>query len=131
MTLSTKLEFLLYFLPISGCETHIKSELRDRQRQAAYNLKLSKVAQTFACLCLCRFFCVASKLCDICYEAAPIADNFANLYNDQAQPWELRNFTLKRRKKEENVIRRTTQRPAGEAVACHVTLMTLIMHINI
>jgi len=70
-------------------------------------------------------------LCDISFEAAPIANDFANLYNDQAQPWELRNFALKRRKKEENVVRRTTQRPAGEAVACQVTLMTLIMHINI
>jgi len=38
---------------------------------------------------------------------------------------------LKRRKKEENVIRRTTQRPAREAVACQVTLMTSIMHIYI
>jgi len=73
-------------------------------------------------------------LCDISFKAAPTADNFANLYNNQVQPWELKNFALKRREKKENVIRRTTQKPAGEAVACQVTLMTLmtlIMHINI
>jgi len=43
-----------------------------------------------------QILCEASKLCDISFEAAPIANDFANLYNDQAQPWELKNFALKR-----------------------------------
>jgi len=78
-----------------------------------------------------QIFCETPKFCDINFAVSPTADDFANLYSDQAQPWELKNFALKRRKKEENVIRHTTQRPAGEAVACQVTSMTLIMHINI
>jgi len=94
----------------------------------------SQVVQSRTNVCMSLFtqiFCEAQKLCDINFEVAPTADDFANLYNDQTQPWEPKNFALKRRKKEENVIRRTTQRPAGEAVAYQLTLMTLIMHINI
>ena len=59
----------------------------------------SQVVQSRTNVCMSFFtqiLCEASKLCDISFEAAPIANDFANLYNDQAQPWELKNFALKR-----------------------------------
>jgi len=36
---------------------------------------------------------------DISFEAVPTADNFANLYNDQAQPWELKKFCVEKTEK--------------------------------
>jgi len=60
---------------------------------AFLNLKLSKVAPTFACLCSLRLF-VRPPNCVTSFEAAQNADDFANFCDDQ--PKELKNFALKR-----------------------------------
>jgi len=45
MTFNSKIEVFCIFLPISGCETHFKSELRDRHGQAAYKMfSISRIA---------------------------------------------------------------------------------------
>jgi len=73
-----------------------------------------------------QIFCEAPKLCDMSFEAAPIADDFANFYNNQALSWELKNFALKRRKK-----RRKCHQAYNTRVCWRSCRMSRDLHINI